>query len=67
MNTNIDKNNLKLWLSEHLTNKITRFDKVLELNEKIINYINSNNLKLSVPENIFLMQLTKYLYNNTNA
>lgn len=67
MNTNIDKNNLKLWLSEHLTNKITRFDKVLELNEKIINYINSNNLKLSVPENIFLMQLTKYLYNNSNA
>lgn len=67
MNTNIDKNNLKLWLSEHLTNKITRFDKVLELNEKIINYINLNNLKLSVPENIFLMQLAKYLYNNSNA
>lgn len=65
--SDIDKNTLKLWLSKDITKNITIFDKILELNNKIINYINSNNLKLNIPENIFLMQLTKYVYNNTNA
>ena len=59
------KQELSKWLCYNYGNNKIQYDYVQVTYNKIINYLNSNNLKLNVPEDIFKMYLIRFLYNNS--
>lgn len=58
---------LILWLNKKIDRKSIIFDKVLEINSVLQNYILNNNLKLKISDDIFLIYLCRYLYENSVA
>ena len=63
----MDKQKLILWLNKKIDKKSIIFDKVLDINSVIRNYLVNNNLKLKISEDIFLIHLCKFLFDHSIA
>ena len=63
----MDKQKLILWLNTKIDKKSIIFDKVLDINSVIRNYLVDNNLKLKISEDIFLIHLCNFLFENSIA
>lgn len=64
------KNDLIDWLSLHINDKYKDeliFDKILEIYDIILTYINKNNLKLKTENKLFLLRLVLLLYENSKV
>ena len=67
MEDEIDEYKLYKWLNTNIGRDLTVFDKINDYNDKILDYLENNNLTLKYRNNIFLMQLIKYLYINSDT
>lgn len=65
--TNESKYEIKQWLKQNINYKMNISDIVLDIEKKIYCYLESNNLILNVPKNIFLIRLIGFLYNNSES
>lgn len=63
----MDKQKLILWLNTKIDKKSIIFDKVLDINSVIRNYLVNNNLKLKISSDIFLIHLCKFLFDHSIA
>ena len=65
--SNIDRYTLIKWLNTNIGLNYLVFDKILNIHDNILNYLDSNNIKLKYNKDIFLIQLIKYIYINSIA
>lgn len=61
----MDEYDIIKWLSTRIDNN-TIFEHALNIEKQISVYLHKHNLKLNCPDNIFLMQLVKFLRENSS-
>lgn len=56
---------LSLWLEQNINDKELIFDKCAEIFEIIVSKLNEQELNLAVDNNILMIKLCKFLYENS--
>mgnify|MGYP001467083441 CR=1 FL=1 len=68
MNINLnEKPQIVNWLNTQINDKCIIFDYVLDIKDQILSQLSNNDLELKYDENIFLINLIDYLYNNSHT
>ena len=61
----MDNHKIKTWLKYDISNKYKIFDMMIDIEKKILRYLDNNNLKLNIPRDIFFMRIIDFIFRNS--
>lgn len=64
-NEKVEKDAIKQWLNTPIDDNNIIFDCILDIKDKILQFLFSKDIKLRYSENILLINLIYYMYNNS--
>ena len=59
-----NSSDLIYWSSQHINNELL-FDKILDINDDIIDFLTNHNLNIKYDKELFLMHLLLFIYDNS--